>query len=419
MKEKKYALYISPDADVVYQDSMGTCASCEYDEISRDNLSIGPPFKAVLPGIKAWHKRYEEACFGPSAAYRSLDWRQWHCEGLGFARELRRQLPACYTLIYRAPYEDLSETLPYDPIVIDDEGERVIDYLSSADQTELRIPTPPIEHLSITGEQGERQVIIRIGCHEWEVEIAIPHNELKAVRDWLKGIAEGRDPYKPLCVGHHKLFLHRDILGPESPVGLLSVEEAGDYSLHLLAYVDTKVFVKGLYLTLLSQLGFFLYGRAVPYPTGEERHRLWVPYNDVKSLVIEHYITGEGPTTDEGMTFVDETYVIYQDCQDCIFWDTEKCGTGNSEIIYGEGVGYEDHELHVPGLEEWTDLCDRADGTRTPEELWTMGRELSREVRKQLPDRVDIFYQSYDPILPFRHRFYNGELPSLIVPRQE
>lgn len=52
MKEKKYALYISPDADVVYQDSMGTCASCEYDEISREYLSIGPPFKAVLPGLR-------------------------------------------------------------------------------------------------------------------------------------------------------------------------------------------------------------------------------------------------------------------------------------------------------------------------------------------------------------------------------
>lgn len=269
MKEKKYALYISPDADVVYQDSMGTCASCEYDEISREYLSIGPPFKAVLPGIEAWHKRYEKGCFGPSAAYWPFDWRQWHIEGLGFARKLRQQLPACYTLIYHAPYEDWSGTLPYDPIVIDDEGMRVIDYLSSADQAAQRTPTPPVEHLSITGEQGEGQVIIRIGCHEWEVKIAIPHSELRAVRDWLKGIAEGRDPYKPLCVGHHKLFLYREILGPESPVGLLSVEEVETNSLQLLAYVDTKVFVKGLYLTLLSQLGFFLYERAVPYPTGE------------------------------------------------------------------------------------------------------------------------------------------------------
>ena len=48
-----------------------------------------------------------------------------------------------------------------------------------------------------------------------------------------------------------------------------------------------------------------------------------------------------------------------------------------------------------------------------------MGWELSKEVRKQLPDRVDIFYQSYDPTLPFSHRFYTCELPSLIVPRQE
>lgn len=277
MMEKKYALYISPDADVVYQDSMGTCASCEFDEISRENLSIGPPFKAVLPGIKAWHKRYEEACFGPSAVYRPFGWRQWHREGLSFARELRRQLPACYTLIYQAPYEDWSGTLPYDPIVIDDEGMRVIDHLSSTDQATQRTPTPPVEHLSITGEQGEGQVIVRIGSHEWAVEIAIPHRELKAVRDWLKGIAEGRDPYKPLCVGHHKLLLHREILGPESPVGLLSVEEVETNSLQLLAYVDTKVLVKGLYLTLLNRLGFFIYGRAVPYPTGEERHHLWEP----------------------------------------------------------------------------------------------------------------------------------------------
>ena len=64
------------------------------------------------------------------------------------------------------------------------------------------------------------------------------------------------------------------------------------YNDEFCAYVDTKEFVRGLYLSLMTELGFGLYENIDNCPGGEERNVIWKPYNELKSCKIETYISG-------------------------------------------------------------------------------------------------------------------------------
>jgi hypothetical protein len=59
------------------------------------------------------------------------------------------------------------------------------------------------------------------------------------------------------------------------------------------AYVHTKEFVKSLYFSLMTSLGFFIYKSIDDYPSAEERHAVWTPYNHLKSQIVEAFVTEE------------------------------------------------------------------------------------------------------------------------------
>ena len=65
------------------------------------------------------------------------------------------------------------------------------------------------------------------------------------------------------------------------------------YNDEFCAYVNIKEFVRGLYLFVMTELGFRLYKSIDNYPKGEERNAMWKPYNDFKSCKIEAFITNE------------------------------------------------------------------------------------------------------------------------------
>ncbi len=54
----------------------------------------------------------------------------------------------------------------------------------------------------------------------------------------------------------------------------------------------------------------------------------------------------------------------------------------------------------------------------TFEEWWLEGWELAKEIRRQLPDRIDLFYMCFDPKDPNKIIDYESGLPRIIVPKQ-
>lgn len=75
--------------------------------------------------------------------------------------------------------------------------------------------------------------------------------------------------------------------------------------------MNIKNFIKGLYLSVLTELGFHIYKDMNNYPSEDERNSAWKPYNQLKSRQIESYITDQRPMKDEDNTSVNETYVMF------------------------------------------------------------------------------------------------------------
>ena len=92
MDSKQY-IKISPDFDVLYVDAEGCSFDASGDEISNDDLEMGPLFCFAIPGIEEWLRRYVDATdFVDTVTDPSFDWKTWHCEGLLFAKAISKKI---------------------------------------------------------------------------------------------------------------------------------------------------------------------------------------------------------------------------------------------------------------------------------------------------------------------------------------
>lgn len=111
MKAKRQ-FEIYADYNSYYSDEKGISLGGRDDVIESYEEKGYPSFKIVVPGISEWQNRYQDATdFAEVKTDPSFDWRSWHREGLLFAKAVYEQLPRCYNLIYRRPFEDRSGLL--------------------------------------------------------------------------------------------------------------------------------------------------------------------------------------------------------------------------------------------------------------------------------------------------------------------
>ena len=186
------------------------------------------------------------------------------------------------------------------------------------------------------------------------------------------------------------------------------------------AYVDTWLFVKGFYLSVMTALGFYFYPISLDnddeYPSGEERVKLWEPYNILKSARIEREISHllSSQLTDPNKEPINETFVMFPDCPGSLFFDTMGVCSGDEKGISSD---FGDIKLNVPGLREWVYEYDTVESHGCFDYYWEKGWELALRVRDQLPDNIDLYYMCYDPAHPYSKDDYNSSLPKVIVPR--
>lgn len=415
MKQKNY-IVIDPDIDVLYSDSEGCCYSPFGDEICNEDLELGPRFRFLIPGIEEWHKRYELATdFTETTTDSSFDWQTWHYEGLCFAKAIWKQMPRSFSLYYKPPYEDRSHTVG--EIEIDDHIDILIDKLGKNAARRISVPSFT-DNVDFQTRRGNKEVLLLFQKNQLKTEVTIPFYRLSELRHWLKGIIAGNCSTNSLVL--HGFYLHffRQTVGSHPEMGRFWIENPRTHDILFNAYVNIKNFIKGVYLSLMTELGFDFYESVDDCPSGDERVRVWTPYNHLKSRIVESFITGLDPVADKANTFVNKTYVMFPDWGGCIFWDTMGVGSGNAENIYLNDTDDFKINLNIPGLKKWSEFYDNHDDSQTFEEYWLEGWELAKLVRRQLPDNIDLFYMCYDPKQPNAIMDYNSNLPRIIVPKQ-
>ena len=412
MNDKTY-IRISPDIDVLYEDGEGCCDSAYGDEVCNDSPCLGPRFSIVIPGIEEWLKRYEFATdFAETTTDPSFDWISWHYEGLCFAKAIRQQMPRCFTLYYQPPFEDSSKTIG--EVVIDENVDDLIEKLRSKAKVNTAPPSVK-DNIEYSLERKETGIKTTLSINKLTHTIIIPFNRLTGIRDWLMEIIDVKDEVCTIQLPGYSLNYAHQKIGSHPEMGRFWISKCCPYDDLFCAYVNTQEFVRGLYLSLMTTLGFGIYDDIDNYPDGEKRNATWKPYNDLKSSKVEAYVTGQDYQEDDNPTYVNETFVMFPDYGGCMLWDTMGVGSGQFDELLTD---FGNIKLNVSGLQKWADFYDNHDDSQTFEEWWREGWELAKELRRQLPDRIDLFYMCFDPKRPDKIIDYHCCLPRIIVPKQ-
>lgn len=412
MNKKPY-IRISPDIDVLFVDGDSCCASAYGDEISNDSPWLGPRFSIVVPGIDEWVRRYEDATdFAETTTDPSFDWISWHYEGLCFAKAIWEQMPRCYTLYYEPPFEDHSGTIV--EVIIDENVDSLIGRLRPLAK---RTPAPLSRKDNIEYQLERKDDCVQITFRINNLVLGMPlsFKSLPGIKQWLKDIIDAKGEVCTIQLTGYNLHYARQTVGSHLEMGRFWISKNCPYNDEFSAYVDTKEFVRGFYLSLMTELGFGLYEGIDNHPEGEERNAVWKPYNDLKSRKIEAYISGIEIREDGIQSYVNESFVMFPDWGGCIFWDTMGVGSGDFDELSTDNG---DFKLNVPGLQKWCDFYDNHDNSQTFEQWWQEGWKLAKEIRRQLPDRIDLYYMCFDPKSPDEIIDYNSWLPRIIVPRE-
>lgn len=411
MNKKPY-IRISPDIDVLFVDGDSCCASAYGDEISNDSPWLGPRFSIVVPGIDEWVRRYEDATdFAETTTDPSFDWISWHYEGLCFAKAIWEQMPRCYTLYYEPPFEDHSGTIV--EVIIDENVDSLIGRLRPLAK---RTPAPLSRKDNIEYQLERKDDCVQITFRINNLVLGMPlsFKSLPGIKQWLKDIIDAKGEVCTIQLTGYNLHYARQTVGSHPEMGRFLISKNCPYNDEFTAYVDTKEFVRGFYLSLMTELGFGLYEDIDNHPEGEERNAVWKPYNDLKSRKIEAYISGIEIREDGIQSYVNESFVMFPDWGGCIFWDTMGVGSGDFDELNTDNG---DFKLNVPGLQKWGDFYDNHDNSQTFEQWWQEGWKLVKEIRRQLPDRIDLYYMCFDPKSPDEIIDYHSWLPRIIVPR--
>lgn len=412
MNKKPY-IRISPDIDVLFVDGDSCCASAYGDEISNDSPWLGPRFSIVVPGIDEWVRRYEDATdFAETTTDPSFDWISWHYEGLCFAKAIWEQMPRCYTLYYEPPFEDHSGTIV--EVIIDENVDSLIGRLRPLAK---RTPAPLSRKDNIEYQLERKDDCVQITFRINNLVLGMPlsFKSLPGIKQWLKDIIDAKGEVCTIQLTGYNLHYARQTVGSHLEMGRFWISKNCPYNDEFSAYVDTKEFVRGFYLSLMTELGFGLYEDIDNHPEGEERNAVWKPYNDLKSRKIEAYISGIEIREDGIQSYVNESFVMFPDWGGCIFWDTMGVGSGDFDELNTDNG---DFKLNVPGLQKWCDFYDNHDNSQTFEQWWQEGWKLAKEIRHQLPDRIDLYYMCFDPKSPDEIIDYHSWLPRIIVPRE-
>lgn len=243
---EKHYIRICPDYDVLYSDAEGCCADAYGDEIANDDITLGPCFSIVVPGIEEWLRRYENATdFVETTTEPSFDWATWHYEGLCFAKAIWEELPRCYTLFYDPPFEDRSHTLSC--MEINEKVDEIIDQLCQK-ASHAKQPLSFKNHVDFHVLCKDCIMSLLFQTGKLKVEVPLSSYHLIGIRKWLDRIIEGTEKCIFLQILDYQLYFFMQTIGHHLDMGQFWIKRNDKATFE--AYVSVSEFVKGMLLAL-------------------------------------------------------------------------------------------------------------------------------------------------------------------------
>lgn len=243
---------ISPDFDYLFIDGNGCCSTAYGDEISNEDFSLGPRFRIVIPGIEEWHRRYINSTdFAATKTDESFDWLSWHYEGLLFAKEIKRQLPSCFKLLYTAPFEDVSRLVPKE-IEIDDGIDKLLSSLEVNANTHHEFALK--NRVLFFPEAQSNGLSLSICVGKLKIDFYIPQNRIDGLKSWLSDILKGEKGVVTLELPSAKLTFFQQIIGNKA-MGQFWTETSCSTIPEFAAYVNKYEFVDDFSTVANIELG--------------------------------------------------------------------------------------------------------------------------------------------------------------------
>lgn len=430
MKTKHY-IRLYQDIHCTYQISGDECDyDSPADEVCNYDPSNGSMFCIVVPGLYEWHNRFVRATdFADTKTRDDFNWALWHRDGLLLAKEIQRQLPRDFTLIYDHPFEDKSCLIDKVNMETDD-----VDYIISGLHVSPGIVSC-IESKDNVVCDVERNADyldakLSIGRLSTTVRFNKSVDGMRFLRKWMEKIVEGDNNYGNIFLNPSgqrvELFFFPQFIGGHEEMGHFWVRDESNILPEFFAYVNRREFVRTLYLSFMTRLGFYLYSRydgAEELSPSDKFKKYYQPYNELKSDIIEWFITDElyfkkKMPLDEGVHCVTETFVMYCDYGHAVIWNSrDACCNNEDECIYC------DHQvinINVPGLLDWAGEYDSyKEEIDDFEGFWNDGWILAKKLRRQLPPNMDLYYMCFDTSDPLKKFDYACQYPKIIVPWTE
>ncbi|MCQ2174497.1 MAG: hypothetical protein MJY61_05115 [Bacteroidales bacterium] len=428
MKKKRY-IRLYQDIDSTYLISGDKYDyNSPADEICNADPSNGSMFCIVVPGLYEWHNRFVAATdFADTKTRDDFNWALWHRDGLLFAKEIQRQLPRDFTLIYDHPFEDKSGLIDEVNMETDD-VDSIISELPVSPGTASGTVRKDNVACNIERNGDFLDARLSIGRFSTTVRFRESVTGMRFLRAWMERIVKGDNDCSNVFVTSPdvavELILFPQHVCGHSEMGQFWVREEGNILPEFYAYVNKREFVRTLYLSFMTKLGFYIYRRddgAEELSPSEKFEKYYRPYNELKSDIIEWFITDElyfkkKMPLDEGAHCVTEPLVMYNDYGHAIIWNArDACCNHEDECICC------DHQvinINVPGLLDWTGEYD-SETIEDFEGFWNDGWILAKKLRRQLPPNVDLYYMSFDTSNPLEKIDYACRYPKIIVPLTE
>ena len=418
MSLDQHYITICPDIGYYLQFEDGSCDGYYDDRISNEESDHMPRFSFIIPGLSEWQTRFTNVTdFATNTSDPDFDWKSWHRDGLQLAKEIQRLLPRNYSVIYKKPFEDNSNII--DEVDLSKENvDEIIESLGADSYSPGLKPSYQDDVEFIYERIGNNQLSItfRIRLYEFTFNIRTI-NDFKWLRIWMENVVGVSDEIvtQSFDSSEYHFLMIPQYIGQFTDMGQFRIEDKYGQE-GFCAYVNRRDFIKKFYLSLMCILGFRIYPdnhyRSNKQPDDEKLKQIWQPYNMLRSDIIEWYITDDlynnHPMTKNKERLVNETVSMWVDCG-CCFWDTMGIGSGDeSGLILDSGT----FKMDIPGLKEWIGEHENMELGPVAASWLKKGWNLAKEIRKRLPENVDLYYQNYE-------RKGNGAPEFLIVPFQD
>ena len=247
---------IRPTSRAIYTDIDGCPYVAPADTLYKREYSWEQNhYTVIVPGLTEWAERYRKA-FDPITGLVSpeFDWRDWHRDGLLFARDIYRRLPRHIPVYYAKPEGDESGLV--DAFEVSEEKiESLLARLGSSQSQR----DPVLEDSVVVGvkdEDGQLCVRLKIKGKTDSFTFGVEYDSLEALKSFLERLmkCEGRPVSWESSHAESAMYFYPQTIGGLLHMGQLHIFTDGKNKPDFTAYINLRHFIRSVYRTIMSNI---------------------------------------------------------------------------------------------------------------------------------------------------------------------